>query len=67
MDYYDMESQQKFDDDAHYFDMEVPSVWEVWDSCMYPSIVQILQYLSTYIIWNIAFRATSQTGTHSVY
>lgn len=56
-----MEGQQKFDD-VHYFDVEMPSVWEVWDSCMHPSIVQIAQFLSTYIIWNIAFRITSQTG-----
>lgn len=61
MDYYDMEPNQKFDD-VHYFDVEMPTVWEVWDSCMYPSIAQITQYLSTYIIWNIAFRVTSQTG-----
>lgn len=35
---------------------------EVWDSCMKPSIVQIVQYMSTFFLWNIAFRLTSQTG-----
>lgn len=46
----------------HYFDVYVPSVLEVWESCMKPSIIQIVQYMATFFLWNIAFRLTSQTG-----
>lgn len=60
MDYYDVAGYKS--DDMHYFDVYVPSVVEVWESCMRPSIVQIVQYMATFFLWNIAFRLTSQTG-----
>lgn len=60
MDYYDGAGYKV--EDMHYFDVYVPSVMEVWESCMRPSIVQIVQYMATFFLWNIAFRLTSQTG-----
>lgn len=60
MDYYDSAGYKV--EDMHYFDVHVPSVLEVWESCMRPSIVQIVQYMATFFLWNIAFRLTSQTG-----
>lgn len=62
MDYYDGGGGGGYKiEDMHYFDIYVPSVTEVWDSCMQPSIVQIVKYMATFFIWNIAFRATSQS------
>lgn len=59
MDYYDGAGYKV--EDMHYFDVYVPSVVEVWESCMKPSIVQIVQYMATFFLWNIAFRLTAQT------
>lgn len=58
MDYYDMSYRSE---DMHYFDVYVPGIAEVWETCLWPSLAQIAQYMVTFFIWNLAFRATSQT------
>lgn len=55
MDYYDGAVENKVDD-MLYFDVRVPSVVEVWESCMKSSIVQIVQYVAAFFLWNVAFR-----------
>lgn len=65
-DYYDTDGLDEMklppSDDMHYFDVNIPSVSDVWDHCMYPSIVQVWDFLSSIFLWNIAFRLLSQTG-----
>lgn len=69
-DYYD---QGGFDDtlqtanDQQYFDLRIPAISDVWETCMHPSIVQVGEYMFTYVIWNIAFRIISQTSKHFVF
>lgn len=62
-DYYD---QGGFDETLHttndQFDLRLPAISEVWETCMHPSIVQVSEYMFTYVIWNIAFRLISQTS-----
>lgn len=60
-DYYD---DPAFDlaDEVNYFDFYLPTFNDVWQTCMHPSIVQIVQYMSTLFLWNVAFRLTSQSG-----
>ena len=66
-DYYDSDS---IEDDMkmlrastmHNYDVNIPSVADVWEHCMYPSVVQAWEFLSVIFAWNIAFRLLSQTG-----
>lgn len=49
-------------EDLHYFDFYIPNFIEVWESCMQPTILQIIQYMTTFFIWNFLFRITSQSS-----
>ena len=62
MDYYDDPYQFN---DAHYFDVQFPSVSDVWETCMYPTIAQIANYFATFIVWNVVFRVASQSSEFS--
>lgn len=62
-DYYDQGFDESLmSDDQQYLDMDAPAVSLVWETCMYPSIVQVSQHMFTYVIWNLVFRFTSQTS-----
>lgn len=53
-------------DDMHDYDFYEPTTAEIWTTCAWPSLQQILQYSLPFIFWNIAFRITTQTCKFSI-
>ncbi|XP_031630279.1 protein-serine O-palmitoleoyltransferase porcupine [Contarinia nasturtii] len=61
MDYYEVDHVDQRIDNIPDYEMYEPSTAEVWATCAWPSIEQILKYCLPFIFWNIAFRITTQT------
>lgn len=54
-------------DDMHDYDIYEPTTAEIWATCAWPSLQQILKYCLPFVFWNIAFRITTQTCTIFFY
>lgn len=73
-DYYYDYNEQYYEDDNFYADDDSDdlggaggintnqSFIEIFDACIYPSLMQISSYIGTFILWNLVFRITTQTG-----
>lgn len=48
-------------EDLHYFDVYVPGIAEVWETCLYPSLAGVVPQMALYFTCSLAFRITSQT------
>lgn len=59
MDYYEMDQGIVA---MHDYDMYEPSAAEIWATCGWSSLQQILiYYCLPFVFWNIIFRITTQT------
>lgn len=57
MDYYELDTYEMPD-----YDMYEPTTAEIWTTCGWASLQQILTYYCVpFVFWNIAFRVTTQT------
>lgn len=61
MDYYEIDHIDQRVDDMPDYDIYEPTSAEIWATCAWPSLQQILKYSLPFIFWNIAFRITTQT------
>lgn len=73
-DYYYDYNEQYYEDDNFYADDEFDgdlgvsgintnqSFLEIFYACIYPSLMQISSYIGTFLLWNLVFRITTQTG-----
>lgn len=71
-DYYYDYNEQFYDDDSLYADDDAEddhlgtginqSFIDIFDACVYPSLMQISSYIGTFLLWNLVYRITTQTG-----
>lgn len=59
MDDYDLNYRS---DDMQYFDIYEPGANEIFETCVWPTLTQITNYMITFFLWNIAFKVATQSG-----